>query len=32
MAENKKDVLSKYSPLDYVEHANLIFDWIRQNG
>jgi len=29
---HKKDVLSKYSPLDYVDEANLMFDWIRRNG
>ena len=29
---HKKNVLSKYSPLDYVDEANIMFDWIRRNG
>ena len=29
---HNKDALSAYSPIGFVHHANLIFDWIRRHG
>jgi phosphoglycolate phosphatase-like HAD superfamily hydrolase len=29
---HNKDALSVYSPIGFVDHANLIFDWIRRHG